>query len=97
LETTQFPQQEQLTSVAQTDDNWSLISYVQQGCHSQMTGICWMLLNAYESNSKLGFESWLPCEEEGFDDFVFIIFNVIYELLHAYSCLTIKFEVIFLI
>jgi len=21
---------------------------------------------------KLGFGSWLPCEEEGFDDFVFI-------------------------
>jgi len=34
----------------------------------------------------------LPCEEEGFDDFVFIILNVIYELLHEYSCLTIKID-----
>jgi len=34
LETTQFPQQGQLPSVGQTDDIWSLISYVQQGCHS---------------------------------------------------------------
>jgi len=29
----------------------------------------------------------LPCEEEGFDDFGFINFNVIYESLHAYSYL----------
>jgi len=38
----------------------------------------------------------LPCEEEGFDDFSFIYFNVIYESLHAYSYLTIKIAAIFL-
>jgi len=39
----------------------------------------------------------LPCVEEGFDDFSYINFNVIYELLHAYSCLTIKIVISFLI
>jgi len=47
LETTQFPQQGQLTLVGQTDDSWSLIPYVQQSYHSQMAGSSWMLLNAY--------------------------------------------------
>jgi len=48
LETTQFPQQGQLTPVGQTDDSWSLtIPYVQQICHSQIAGSCWMLLNVY--------------------------------------------------
>jgi len=32
----------------------------------------------------------LPCEKEGFNDFVFIILNVIYESLPVYSYLTIK-------
>jgi len=39
----------------------------------------------------------LPCEEEGFNDFGFINFNVIYESLHTYSYLTIKTAAIFLI
>jgi len=39
----------------------------------------------------------LPCEEEGFDDFVFINFKVIYESLHVYSCITIKIAASFFI
>jgi len=39
----------------------------------------------------------LPCEEEGFDDFNFFYFKVIYESLHVYSCITIKIAAIFLI
>jgi len=39
----------------------------------------------------------LPCEEEGSDDFGFINFIVIYELLHEYSYLTIKIAASFLI